>query len=349
MLRLSKPVRSTARPGTRARAAQVSVQKRNIITNEANKLLSKTPWYPPICANLQFQMLAACEKNADEMQDGLLADLYKQGCISVPAPQMVPAPVLGEAGGAAASDAVRRVLAKYAQTVHDKAPAIVYRSEDNPSAARLAELCKLHGPLRVKMTGTLPETQGANMYPGFHAFLLVSTFQSGTGRTIGLVVDGNDQARNEIMKAANELAAEKYGGADRLSRLTTEDMSEIQARLRSRSDLPEGEEPQLQQAFFRFVDLDEMVGHAAGAWQQRKDNPPMDTAGSMGWTESDLERPASQAPRIADWNPDPNSVRYPANVTVKQECLPYDLAPELGRLCAQPGLVEHFPPDKSSL
>ncbi|MEY4710771.1 MAG: hypothetical protein RIS88_221 [Pseudomonadota bacterium] len=199
--------------------------RRPYISQRVLDILRPTPLGAAAISSFRFQSFASCLENSDQMTQTVTQRLVTQGLLarehSGPASSLVPIPA--------------------------RAPGA------NLDLERVQRTQALHGPLQLETRHTLAPGQGGDLYDHFHAAVLLATFER-EGRTIGLLLDGNDRQLNPAVMAFAHWALATRGM--RLpSQFETADFQAYNAQ-RRRDTLAQ---PDLYQAAFRLVDLGEML------------------------------------------------------------------------------------------
>jgi hypothetical protein len=177
----------------------------------------------------------------------------------------------------------------------------------------------LHGPLQLETRHTLAHGQGGELYDHFHATVLLATFER-EGRTIGLLLDGNDRQVNPAVMAFAHWAL-ATGGMRLPSQFTASDFQTYNAQRRQDTLA----QPDLYQAAFRLVDLGEMLAVSQHDPQAKQTLPLSDGS-------------------VLAWPLRPTGLRADTGVRVVRPLL----APDTGQalrdaLCDEPRAVERFP------
>lgn len=272
--------------------ATKSHTRRTYISQRVLEILRPTPLGAAAISCFRFQSFASCHENSFQMTMGVTHRLVTQGLM----------------------------------TRDPKGPlaTLVKMSERTPDvpvdveAVRCAQA--LHGPAQLETRHTLAPGQGGELYDHFHSTVLLATFER-EGRTLGLLLDGNDRQSNPAVMAFARWAL-RTAGMRMPSQFGPADFQAFNAqrRLSPSADA----EPDLHQAAFRLVDLAEMLTVSQRDPQEKQVVPMHD--GSV------VELPMRAT-----------AMRVDPGARVKQPLLAPATADELrDALRQEPGAVERF-------
>jgi len=272
--------------GPKKSASLPSVAQRHFVSPEILRVLRRMPWFPQAFAGYRFQPFAHCLDHSERLQEDLIDSLCTHRLVALES----------SAPGSGPLDA---------------------RTQEDPSAERIAELAKAHGPLSVVMAHALGPGQGGRLYEDHHAFVVLFTFLH-EGRPIAVAMDGNDLQQNEVMDHVHHYT-DHYDLA--CEDLRTAELLDIQAQLPDRLHVA--------QLCFRLIDLMSLVEASRAKREATRHLPP-----------TGVPATASNAPGPSRHT---NRVRWVANAQVRCLPLPREVEEALIALCKRsPEVIERF-------
>ena len=212
--------------------AQAKSPARGLITASALKVLERMPIGRSGCDAFRFQAPGRCLDNTREMMKASTDALARQGLARRDSPQGLV-------------QRLRAALESDSRTIGSSL-----------SAQEIGRLCAQHGPLQLVLHRLIPPGQGDDAYPRHHSVVALATFDDHEGRTIAVLLDGNDRQRNSVM---DQLKAWMAGRADtrELGQLTQKDFAAFDASRRASGGLE-----RVHQTAFRFVELEPLLASA---------------------------------------------------------------------------------------
>jgi len=208
----------------------------------------------------------------------------------------------------------------------------------NGGAAEFMELNQKHGPLLLIMQKLLQADQGEWAYPEFHSAVLAASWLH-EGRSIGVLVDGNDLQSNPAIDAIKAHMHE-HGDKRPLASLTAHDFECISKEIQREG----GQEQDVMRVAFRIVDLDEMTKASKARYDSRvaaAGAPPI-------LTLDDLDTPDDPNKKLP-WLIHAqvlNYAAYDASGSVNDVLLQKDVQDAIDEaIRLDPTMVERFDPD----
>jgi hypothetical protein len=207
---------AAATTASRLTGAPAALGRRaGIVTTAAQHILNQSPTTGAVAHHIRFQAKGLCGFNIEDLHLKVLSALAN-----------LPRSVFGPA----------------------------MRVVTNPSAEDIELAVQNHGPVRLKLQGSLPENQGGDVYTVHHTTLVTAVLRDPeSGRRIAVMADGNDLANNPLKATADAHAELRR---KRLWELNEQDYEQINAKI---ADEKPGD--RLTRSFFRLVDLDQALAN----------------------------------------------------------------------------------------
>jgi hypothetical protein len=277
------------------------VDRRGLVPRNVLDALKRLPWYPVVVDHCIPQPWGKCISHSDRMQDLMIRSLCWRGLLDL-TPQAGGGP---RDPATLPTDNLGRIAPYASPTPCPQAEALPQPPwmwiEEDPSAERIVELVKAHGPATLTMAEALGPSQGAHIYDEHHALVVLHTFRH-KGRPVAIAVDGNNLQDNELMDRLREQAHRLGLTAEELS---VGEYQDTQRHLPPHLDI--------NQLGLRLIDLESMA-------------------------QASSAKRASRSTTAAGF---PNTVRWATNARVIGNPFPPDVEDALLALCdASPDLIE---------
>ncbi len=217
-----------------ARCTAGDTPRRGYVSPRVLEVLANTPVGRASLKAFQFQPFALCDSHSRVLTRRVVAGLATQGTVK-----------------SSALTYLRRTLG-FEPTPTD--------SKLHLDATDVRQLIARRGPVQLVSHRGLQPGQGDDTYRGFHAVVALAAFDHG-GRTIGLLLDGNDLQTNPVMSKLKSAQAKGEISGD-LDDLDSDQLHALDSKWRQEGP----DAPRLFQSAFRLVDLQEMLDASSAIW-----------------------------------------------------------------------------------